>query len=349
MDDKNINQTFGIYKVLEPANKPENKGRWYKVRCMVCGKEFIKSWETIKRGPKNCQHEEKIEHNCQYCGKILTIRKKETIKEFNKRKYCCLSCANKAQEKKPATPEKKAKISKGVLKQQTKDWDFSPYIDGFKDIYFENKFITLWNKECYKKDKKENIDYVICPYCNTRFKQIQPGHLQLHNKTMEDLFSEFGLDFKTTSDYTTKQHSEGSKKAIDLAIENGTKNAWTIRKTTSYPEKYWMDVLDNNGIKYEREYVIYQKDLNPELRNCFFLDFLIDGYIDLEIDGKQHLEPERVEHDKKRNKLLEDNGYVIYRIPWTSPRYKPLHVKKQIDDFLEWYKNQKESKANLNT
>ena len=105
-----------------------------------------------------------------------------------------------------------------------------------------------------------------------------------------------------------------------------------------------MEVLNNNGIKYEREHIIYQKDLNPELRNCFFLDFLIDGYIDLEIDGKQHLEPERIEHDKKRNKLLEDNGYVVYRIPWISPRYKPLQVKKQIDDFISWYEKEKLNK-----
>ena len=337
MINERIGTQYGIYKILSNSDT----SAFYKVQCMVCGKIMTKSWSSIKRCPQNCQHEEKIEHNCQCCGKQLTIRKKETVKEFNNRKYCCLSCANKMQQKKPMSTRTKEILSEKNLEAHNNTLDYSEYIDGFKSIYFENRFITLWNKDCYKKDKIENIDYVICPYCGTRFKQIQSGHLSLHNKTMQDLFKEFGLDFKTMSDYTFSQHSMGTKKAIEEAIKNGKELSWAPRPKESYPEKYWMEVLDNNNIKYKREYVVYQKDLSPELGHCFFLDFLIDGYIDLEIDGKQHLEPERIEHDKKRNKLLEDNGYIVYRIPWISPRYKPLQVQKQINDFLEWYNKQK--------
>ena len=64
------------------------------------------------------------------------------------------------------------------------------------------------------------------------------------------------------------------------------------RNISSFAEKFWERVLDNNGISYTREFRFVK----------YFLDFKIEVgniVLDLEIDGHQHIY--RVEHDKQRD------------------------------------------------
>jgi very-short-patch-repair endonuclease len=73
-----------------------------------------------------------------------------------------------------------------------------------------------------------------------------------------------------------------------------------------------MQVLINNNINYLHEFKVQRPD-----GFCYFLDFLIvknDKFIDLEIDGEQHLKPERILSDQKRDDFLKKD-YLIYRIP----------------------------------
>ena len=101
----------------------------------------------------------------------------------------------------------------------------------------------------------------------------------------------------------------------------------------SYPERFWMEVLDNNNIRYIKEDFSTKK---------YFLDFLIfknDKKIDLEIDGKQH--NYRVEHDKKRDEYLTNLGYIVYRVKWNNINTiegKSL-MKDKISSFLFFYEN----------
>ena len=131
-----------------------------------------------------------------------------------------------------------------------------------------------------------------------------------------------------------------NKKISDLAkerIKNGTFQGWKSRNITSYAEKFWKQVLDNNNIQYVREYVLeYGNKGNGER---YFLDFYIeinDRKIDLEIDGKQHLCGDRKEHDKIRDKYIKSKGIEVYRIPWNeinSENGKQL-MKEKINNFL---------------
>lgn len=114
-------------------------------------------------------------------------------------------------------------------------------------------------------------------------------------------------------------------------VQNGKHKGWQTRNVESYPEKFWKTVLDNNGIEYLREDFSTKK---------YFLDFLIEKNgtkIDLEIDGKQH--SRRIEHDKKRDEFLTENGFVVYRIKWNSINSKEgsEKMKKKIEDFIEFY------------
>ena len=108
----------------------------------------------------------------------------------------------------------------------------------------------------------------------------------------------------------------------------------------SYAEKFWRQVLDSNNISYKQEFRIARSEFGLKHGGCYFLDFLIDDKIDLEIDGKQHYELLRQEHDKERDEIIKSKGYIVYRIKFINPSNSIL-VEKQIKDFLNWYNNVK--------
>jgi very-short-patch-repair endonuclease len=59
----------------------------------------------------------------------------------------------------------------------------------------------------------------------------------------------------------------------------------------------------------------------------------------LEIDGKQH--KYRKEHDDERDKLLNEYGYIVYRIKWKNINTEmgKEYIKNEIDKFMEFYDN----------
>ena len=119
-------------------------------------------------------------------------------------------------------------------------------------------------------------------------------------------------------------------------IKNGKHKGWQSRNIISYPEQFWIKVLDNNNIVYQREYKLYYDNINK-----YFLDFYIeigDRKIDLEIDGKQHNFEDRKYHDKIRDEYIKSQGIEVYRIKWNSinnEKGKQL-MKEKIDKFLEY-------------
>lgn len=127
-------------------------------------------------------------------------------------------------------------------------------------------------------------------------------------------------------------------KGIDsyrLIKEQGRFKGWQARNITSYPEQFWINVLTNNGIKYERE-LFYNKK--------YFLDFAIrngDTIIDLEIDGKQHKQQDRKIHDEIRDKYLTNNNVIVYRVEWNeiTTEHGKQKMKIKINDFLSFIKN----------
>lgn len=120
-------------------------------------------------------------------------------------------------------------------------------------------------------------------------------------------------------------------------IKNGTHKGWTSRNVTSYPEKFFINVLKNNNLleKCQTNYPI-KKDKT----NNYFLDFFFeDKKIDLEIDGKQHGYKERIESDINRDKLLKEKGINVYRIKWKSINTEKgkTYIKEEIEKFLSFY------------
>lgn len=116
---------------------------------------------------------------------------------------------------------------------------------------------------------------------------------------------------------------------------------WNIhRNQTSYAERFWIRVLDNNGILYNREVPVKKTDGI----HCYFLDFEIkvnSFVIDLEIDGSQHKLEDRRSSDIARDQYLEGIGYKVYRIEWNDLKTDEgkEKMKLKIDDFLNFYKS----------
>lgn len=88
----------------------------------------------------------------------------------------------------------------------------------------------------------------------------------------------------------------------------------------SYPEEYFTKLFQQEGIKLVKQFSVYS----------YHLDFCDpDKKIDIEIDGDQHyLDPKIVEHDKIRNKFLEDDGWTVFRIKWSDYK-KMTHSEKE--------------------
>ena len=135
--------------------------------------------------------------------------------------------------------------------------------------------------------------------------------------------------------------SLNSKKSMNKIITEGKHKGWMTRNITSYAEKFFKKVLENNNIEYEFNKPICKNDLGVDENGNYFLDFALNNRIDLEIDGKQHKVEERHQHDLIRDKRLTKNGWKVYRIEWKSlPKHKD-YMKKEIDKFLKWYNENK--------
>lgn len=141
-----------------------------------------------------------------------------------------------------------------------------------------------------------------------------------------------------------KDQSEETKEKIRKtkldAVKNKTHKGWKSRKIISYPERFFIEVLKNNNLDYELNYVIKKIDLGLDDISNYFLDFYFENKrIDLEIDGKQHNYKDRKESDKIRDSLLEKIGIKVYRIKWKNPNSdkNKEYLKMEIDKFFSYY------------
>lgn len=98
-----------------------------------------------------------------------------------------------------------------------------------------------------------------------------------------------------------------------IPAQRGTHAGWHYRKgEASYPELYFEDVFNKEGITgWIREKKIHR----------WFIDFAFeDKKIAVEIDGRQHNDPDRIEMDKRKDEFLTSQGWKVIRIKWYNPR-----------------------------
>jgi very-short-patch-repair endonuclease/transposase-like protein len=123
------------------------------------------------------------------------------------------------------------------------------------------------------------------------------------------------------------RHSESTKlKLRDIRLkwmkENPEKTAWR-QSNLSYPEKVFLNKILE--LQLDKKYlIIREKSVFP-----YFIDFAFENEkIAVEIDGSQHLIDERKEMDLKKDLLLKNLGWSVYRIP-------AFEVQRNVDGIIE--------------
>ena len=327
----------GIYEILgESFVRTKDGHKQFHVKCTVCGLE--KDLRVSHLGATICNHKRKIVPKyCEYCGNVIPFNSKTKAADYVLRRFCTVSCAAKINSCRDHSEESKVKTSQTLLLKHH-DINSDLYKSKLK-AKEEHKLNVRTLKSAgkyYSDNLVEGLDYVVCPYCTLRYSQIQASHLKLHNKTFEDLHIEFGKDYKVVSDKTYQKKVTAGVAVQKRLIENGTHKGWQSRNITSYAERFWMQVLDNNNIKYQREVPVKHEKTN------YFLDFVIEHngkLIDLEIDGKQHTYEDRRISDVVRDLYLTQCGYLVYHVVWNeiSSEFGNNKMKEKIDAFLAFY------------
>ena len=130
------------------------------------------------------------------------------------------------------------------------------------------------------------------------------------------------------------KHSEESIKKIRQARlkfmqEHPEQTAWRL-KNMSYPEKCFKEILTE--MEFDKKFLIIREyPVFP-----YYIDYaFIDIKIAVEIDGSQHLEPERQKQDKLKDKLLVDNGWRIIRFTAIDVMRDKEKVKKTLKRFID--------------
>lgn len=247
------------------------------------------------------EHLENYKNRKVYC---LNCGKEIDGKDRFRKKFCNSSCAATYNNKQRTSipNECNTKRSATLLKK-----------NAAKNNLSVEEYVSIPRT----KDKKLKHRY-ICKVCGKEFYSV-------HNAM-------YCSPKCSNSDPEVKQKLRNK---VCERIENGTFSGWKSRNITSYPEQFWIEVLNNNSIPFVREDFTTKK---------YFLDFLIEKNgkkIDLEIDGKQHMYNDRIKHDEERDEFLKNNSYIVYRIPWNSINTEEgsLQMKSKVDAFLEFYKN----------
>ena len=127
-----------------------------------------------------------------------------------------------------------------------------------------------------------------------------------------------------------KKLEKNLEKLRKSALIRHAKNDGNIGFTTrtkfksSFPEKLTEDFFNENNISFKRE----------ERFSRWFVDFLLPGNIVVEIDGKQHLLPERKEKDKIKDEYLKSIGMRVIRIPYRKVDKEFYDQLRNVIDFL---------------
>ena len=177
----------------------------------------------------------------------------------------------------------------------------------------------------------------ICRICHSEFKtrkEKQLHYKQCHSEVSKNVWNK-GLTKETDAriakyvktNYNRNQYGKTTR-GISKTLEQRKKISDSMKKfykehlelipyklhhssKESYPEKYFNELLIKEDIK----------NYTRNLPVCgYFLDFgFKDKKIDFEVDGSQHwLDKKIIEHDKKRNQTLIDNGWTVIRMRWDN-------------------------------
>ncbi len=186
--------------------------------------------------------------------------------------------------------------------------------------------LTLFNWDAIQKRHDDGISFLDIS------KELNISRTALSRAVASGMFVKHDVKRKPIPEITKNKISKSLVNAHSEGRHTGWSHINSRQDKTSYPERFFIEVLKTNGIF--DKYHIEQKLCIGK----YFLDFaIIDLKLDIEIDGQQHFrDDDSINHDKIRNEYLIKNGWKIYRIAWVQMNANP---KKEIDKFLKYIDN----------
>lgn len=201
--------------------------------------------------------------------------------------------------------------------------------------YCSKVFKNIKYHERYCNSNPERLEFKR-PNANTSEKWLKSmetrDHLNGYTKARREGTEVFSLSQESRDKISNaskgRTHSEETKQKIserrrEFLAANPDKSPYLISHYTrgrSYAQQYWKDVFDTHQIQYSEEYPV----------GLYHLDFaIVDRKIDIEVDGEQHYsDPRIVESDKRRNAVLEEQGWTVIRIRWSE--YQKTENKQEF-------------------
>ena len=137
-------------------------------------------------------------------------------------------------------------------------------------------------------------------------KAVKKGKLKTRNNSEAQLCSKH--KFRKHSEETKLKISESRKRYLK---ENPDKVPYVLNhysKGDSYPEKYFEECFRGANIVKKFRFLNYELDFAE-----------IEKKVNIEIDGDQHFLDKRIMiHDEKRNEILSQLGWTIFRVKWSE-------------------------------
>ena len=135
----------------------------------------------------------------------------------------------------------------------------------------------------------------------------------------------------STGNFTGKHHTEETKNILsEIGRYNASNhlNGWKSgsSKLQNKYEKFVTDFLIQENVDFVSEFVVRKNELSEEETGYYQLDFLVNGDIDVEIDGSSH----NSLHDSIRDSLVSKK-YQIYRI---SHNDSLQEIEDKLKEFL---------------
>jgi len=272
---------------------------------------------------KRKKYSKVFEKRCLYCDKsffvVRWLNKDGVYYVSRKEKKCCSTiCARK-------------------------------YSSSFLSKKIENERISAYCKKCGTKIEvayNANTKNVCCNSCSFVIKKS--GKKDSSRKYKISRFCDCGslITDKNKSGFCRKclgnspEYKKKLSKSIKERVTNGSHKGWSNRSIISYPEKFFIKVLENNNLldKCKINFPIRKRDLGISDNANYFLDFFFEEKkLDVEIDGKQHSYIERLESDKVRDELLKAYGIKVYRISWKNPinEINKKYIEEEIAKLLD--------------
>ncbi len=130
--------------------------------------------------------------------------------------------------------------------------------------------------------------------------------------------------------------TEETKKSISLGVKKAHKEGrmWNIgmsrwNNKPSKPEEIFMKFLNNIGFEKDVDYY-YEFPFSIYSADFYFPNISLV----IEIDGKQHEQKEYMERDKKKDKIINDQGIKVFRITVKKLYSDSKNVFKSIEKML---------------